>query len=399
MRDKIRLGILVSHPIQYYATWFRTLAKETDLCVCYAHQQTASQQAEAGFGVPFEWDIDLLSGYRHIFLQNISKRPSVNHFMGCDTPDIARQIASEKFDVFIVTGWYLKSFWQAIRACRKHNIPVLVRGDSQLLTPQSKWKSICKKTIFKYMLNQFDGFLVVGKRYKEYLHYYGVKSDKMFSAPHCVDNEWFSSFATSIRPERIKIRAMLGAKETDGILLFVGKLIPKKRPQDLLEALRLLKDRNINVVGVFVGSGEMQSQLRQTAINYGVEARFEGFKNQTELPQYYVAADVLVLPSDGGETWGLVVNEAMACGLPAIVSDAVGCSPDLIEEGITGFSYQLGNIKELAERIEHILAMLRYKNTFDVAIKSKMDAYSIKALVAGTIDGSYNVRKTKHSEH
>src|SRR5712691_13444340 len=117
MSRSIRLGVLTSHPIQYQAPWFRELANATDLHVFFAHRQTAAEQA--GFGAAFDWDLDLLAGYPHTFLRNVAQNPSVNHFFGCNTPEIREIIGTKRFDAFIVTGWSLKSYWQAIRACRR----------------------------------------------------------------------------------------------------------------------------------------------------------------------------------------------------------------------------------------------------------------------------------------
>ena len=115
----LRIGFLVSHPIQYYSPIFRELARQCDLTVFYAHRQTAAQQASAGFGVAFDWDIDLMSGYESRFLDNVASRPSTDRFRGCDTPGIAREIAGGTFDAFVVPGWALLSYWQAMRACRR----------------------------------------------------------------------------------------------------------------------------------------------------------------------------------------------------------------------------------------------------------------------------------------
>src|ERR1700737_4323237 len=195
----MRVGILASHPIQYQAPWCREVAKETDLHVFFAHRQSAAEQGKAGFGVPFDWDVDLLSGYAHTFLPNIARNPSVNRFSGCDTPQIAVKIANGKFDGFIVNGWALKSYWQAVWACRRNKVPLLVRGDSQLETPRSRILESGKEIIYRVMLRWFDGFLTVGKRNRDYLAHYGVSEKKMFSAPHFVDNERFEKKANEIR--------------------------------------------------------------------------------------------------------------------------------------------------------------------------------------------------------
>ena len=423
----MRLGILTSHPIQYQAPWFCELAKVVDLEVFFCHRQSAAEQGKAGFGVAFDWDVDLLSGYQHRFLENVSARPSVNRFSGCDTPEI-REIISGKqkaesrnqrtergsgdfnfqlsafsvspFDAFIVTGWHLKSYWQAVRACRRAGVLVLVRGDSQLHTPRSRLKRWVKELVYRPLLRQFDGFLVVGQRNREYLAHYGVPERKMFFVPHFVDNEWFGGKAEIVRKQRAEIRKQWGADEETLVALFVGKFIPKKRPQDLLRALARstsqpgradlpvgqdARQRVPTMLAVFVGSGELEKELRELAVRENLRVHFAGFKNQSELPRYYTAADVLVLPSDGGETWGLVVNEAMACGLPAIVSDAVGCAPDLIEEGKTGFTFLLGDGEALAERLATLAKMKLAGHDFTSALTSKMRAYSLDAAVTGTV--------------
>ena len=433
----MRLGILASHPIQYQAPGFRALAKVVDLEVFFAHRQSAAEQGKAGFGVAFEWDVDLLSGYRHRFLKNVSSKPGVDHFFGCDTPEIAEIIRARGpqdhglrttdqvtpcgqksevsgqwpivsrpvFDAFIVTGWHLKSYWQAVRACRRTGVPVLVRGDSQLLTPCSLLKRWAKELVYRVLLRQFDGFLTVGQRNREYLAHYGVPPEKIFFAPHFVDNEWFRGKAEIAQKQRAEIRQALEIPEDAFCVLFCGKFIPKKRPLDLVEAARLLMvDGGLPKVHLlFVGSGELGRRLRDSChvvfdaenANYQLStinhqlppASFAGFKNQSELPRYYAAADVLVLPSES-ETWGLVVNEAMGCGLPAIVSEAVGCVPDLIENGKTGFTFPVADVKVLATRLLEIGRLRREGRDFTNALYRKMAAYSVETAVAGTCDAA-----------
>ncbi len=338
-----RVGFLVSHPIQYYAPIFRELAKRCDLTVFFAHRQTPEQQARAGFGVAFNWDVDLLSGYDSRYLVNVARRPSTDRFAGCDTPGIGDEIARGKFDAFIVPGWALRSYWQAVRACRRLGVPVLVRGDSQLGSRRNGAVRIAKALAFSHLLRRFDGFLYVGQRNREYLLHYGVPAHRLFFSPHCVDNDAFAAASRGIRRPQGRRR-----------VLFVGKLIGRKHPADLLHAVAQLRDKPVEVA--FAGSGKLEAELRQIAAASSVHADFMGFVNQSELPAVYASADLLVLPSDGLETWGLVVNEAMACGIPAIVSDAVGCGPDLIDPGQTGAIFPLGDVAALASAIENVLS-------------------------------------------
>jgi glycosyltransferase involved in cell wall biosynthesis len=364
-----RIGFLISHPIQYYAPIFRELAKRCDLTVFFAHRQTAEQQARAGFGVAFDWDIDLLSGYDSRFLTNVARQPSTDRFAGCDTPGVAEEIARGGFDAFVVPGWALRCYWQALRACRRRGVPVLVRGDSQLGSQRNNAVRIAKALAFSQLLRRFDGFLYVGQRNREYLLHYGVQAERLFFSPHCVDNDAFAAAANGIdrRPGRRRV-------------LFVGKLIGRKHPADLLHAVARLGDRAVQIA--FAGSGELEAELRQIAAASSVHADFMGFVNQSELPAVYASADLLVLPSDGRETWGLVVNEAMACGIPAVVSDVVGCGPDLIDPGRTGATFRFGDAAALAAAIRNVLSFDPEQTRRHLA--AKMALYS-PARAAGAI--------------
>lgn len=383
-----RLGILVSHPIQYYTPWFRALAKRLDLVVFYAHQQDAAGQAQAGFGVEFEWDIPLLEGYRYRWLSNIACRPSVNAFSGCDTPELYDIIRSDRFDAFLIFGWYLKSSLQAIRACWQNNVPVLMRGDSQLTMERLTPKRLVKYLPYRWFLPRLAAHLYVGRRNKAYLRHYGVPQQALFFAPHAVDNQFFSARAKEAKAagEDLVLRDKFQIPRDAFLLLFVGKFIPKKRPSDFVQAyLRASTSANGSQIhAILVGDGPLSIDLQTLAQPGADRIRFAGFRNQSELPAFYAAADALILPSDGRETWGLTVNEAMACGVPAIVSDAVGCSPDLIDEGETGYTYPLGDVDSLADCI---LALKQLCENEQAAIRQaladKMAQYSIERATAG----------------
>jgi glycosyltransferase involved in cell wall biosynthesis len=393
----MRVGILSSHPIQYQAPWFRALAREAEVKVFFAHRQSAEEQGKAGFGVAFEWDVDLLSGYDHQFLKNISRKPGTGSFAGCDTPEIAEIIGSptsrgpKSFDAFIVNGWHLKSYWQASKACRAAGVPVLVRGDSHLSTSRSWIKRVAMEFTHRWLIRQFDGFLAVGKRNRTYLEHFGASPERIFSVPHFVDNSWFAEKASEARGRRTAVRMSWGACESTFVALFVGKFQAIKRPLDLLRALAYLNEQHTpaskqRLLAVFVGAGALEGELHAEAKKLNVDAHFAGFKNQGELPSCYVAADVLVLPSVC-ETWGLVVNEAMACGLPAIVSDTVGCETDLIDAFQTGLVFPVGDTTTLANRIAELKSLNATGYNFSVALAEKIQLYSASTAVKGTMRG------------
>jgi len=375
-----RLGFLVSHPIQYYAPIFRELAKACDLTVYFAHRQTREGQASAGFGIAFDWDVDLLSGYQSRFLTNVARQPSTDRFGGCDTPGIAQEIADGRFDAFVVPGWGVRSYLQAVRACRRWRVPVMVRGDSQLPGKRGAAVRLVKALLYRRMMSRFDGYLYVGKRSRAYFEHYGANPSRLFFAPHCVDNDAFGS-----------ARRAPGSLRGRPRLLFAGKLIERKRPLELIHAAALLRGRGTDVEVAFAGSGELEAELRRAAAEAAVPAVFHGFLNQSALPETYAAADMLVLPSDTRETWGLVVNEAMACGLPAVVSDAVGCGPDLVEEGATGAVFPLGDVAGLADAIERTLALDPASS--HEAIRAQIARYSPKRTAQGIMAAAAALRQ------
>lgn len=390
----MQIGILLSHPIQYYSPWFRGLSERVDLQVYYAHRQSPQQQAAAGFGVPFEWDIDLLAGYQHCFLRNVAAKPNVNTFSGCDTPEIDRKIAEGNFDAFIVCGWYLKCYWQAVSACGKAHIPVLLRGDSQLATPRSALKRGLKWIAYPRLLKRFQGFLAVGQHFAKYLRHYGVDEKRIFFVPHFVDNEWFAQRAATCVTERDTLRAKWGFGYSDFLALFAGKLIPEKNPLEFVSAVERAARREASIHGVIVGTGPLEEQTRSLASSLASPVHFAGFRNQTEMPSCYIASDVLALTSRS-ETWGLVVNEAFACSRPAIVSDVCGCAADLIDEGSTGFTYRSGDRDDLALKFLRLKQLKSSGQNFATAVRAKVARYDVSVAVTNTIDAINECNDTR----
>jgi glycosyltransferase involved in cell wall biosynthesis len=348
----MHLGIVTSHPIQYQAPLFRALAECINLTVYFAHQATAANQAEAGFDTSFDWDINLTTGFPHSFLENVSRRPSITRFTGCDTPSIGKVLTADKVDVLAVCGWHLKSYLQAAKAGRSLRIPVMARTDSHLDTPRSLVKRALKAIGYPIFLRQFAMFLPAGRQSAQYLRRYWVPESRIRIVPYCIDVGAFSSAADRGRANRERLRVEFGAVNGESLVLFVGKLINLKNIPILIEALAVLRASGRAVRLVVVGSGPLAGELANMANACLLPVTFVGFVNQSRMPEVYAAADVLVLPSSS-ETWGLVVNEAFACKLPAIVSDRVGCGPDMIVDRLTGTIVPVGSVARLAQAIDY----------------------------------------------
>jgi glycosyltransferase involved in cell wall biosynthesis len=401
--SRLRLGVWVSHPVQYLSPWFKYLSGRLDLEVFYAHRQSPTGQAAAGFGVAFDWDVPLLEGYRYRFLRNVAERPGVGRFGGCDTPEIVDLVRAGQFDSFVIFGWNRKSALQTLLACRRAKVPVLMRGDSQLATPRTAAVRAAKYLPYRLLLPRLvDGHLYVGKRNREYLEHYGVPEQQLFHVPHFVDTEYFHERSRQAveRGAPAAIREALGIPRGAFVFVFEGKLIEKKRPEDLLAAFTLLglQKQKADTHVVYVGDGPLRKRLEEQAASHkGVH--FAGFRNQSDIPAYYAAGNAVVLPSDGEETWGLVVNESAACNVPAIVSDAVGCGPDMIQEGSTGYVFPVGDVGSLADRMIALRADCYQKpRAIRAALEKTVAAHSIARAADGLERALENVVAKRSSE-
>lgn len=373
----LRLAIVASHPVQYYGPLYRELAQRIELEVLFAHRATPADQARAGFGVAFEWDIDLTTGYTHTFLDNVAKLPATDRFAGCDTPEIGSKLDHGNFDALLVHGWHLKSYVQAVVAAKQRGIPVLVRGDSQLASPRSRLKRVVKELAFPPLLRVFDAALYVGSRSRDYYLHYRYPSNRLFFSPHCVDTQRFAARATQVN--RNSLRAQLGVNDDVYLLLFVGRLVKFKRPADLINAAARCRARGHLIEVLLAGDGDLKPAVKSAAAINKVPLHHLGFCNQSQMPAVYAAADCLVLPSDEQETWGLVANEALASGRPIIVSDSCGCAADLLNDGSAGRIYEGGNVDALADAIESIVKQPPKTES----LASKAAAYSLEVAAAG----------------
>jgi glycosyltransferase involved in cell wall biosynthesis len=370
---------------------FRALAQRVPLTVFFAHRQTSQQQADAGYGVAFDWDQDLAAGYRSVFLENVASAPGVSSFGGCDTPTVSRDMKAAGCDVTMLMGWNLKSYHQALWGAKRRGVPAIVRSDSQLGTPRSPIKRAVKSLAYPMLLRQFDAALYVGARSKAYYKRYGVEERRLFFAPHCVDEEFFGAHAS--REAGMEMRKELGIVETEKVVAFVGRLVPFKRSGDVVEALGLLRKRGRQAHLLVAGSGEMDANLKDLAEQRNVRLHMLGFQNQKRLPAVYSAADVLVLPSDANETWGLVANEALVCGTPVVVSDQAGCADDLGKDGKACRRFRTGDVGDLADTLESVFQAPPLKSD----ISGLAQEYGLSVAVNGVVDAAQWTMRSHHS--
>jgi glycosyltransferase involved in cell wall biosynthesis len=327
-----RVAFVVSHPIQYFAPLYRRLAQRCDVAikVFFTWHAAEAPVTDPGFGVPVAWDIPLTDGYEYELVPNRATDPGTHHFRGLHNPTLVRSVAAWRPDVVHVTGWAWQSHLLALRAFAKHRVPTLFRGDSHLLDETRggpRWW--LKQALLRRVFSWPAGFLVVGATNRAYYEAFGVPGQRLFACPHSIDVARFASPASELDREAIAWRRQLGIAPESCVLVYAGKFEPRKRPLELMRAVGDLADPN--VVLVMAGGGELEPAVR--ALGAADPRRFVvlPFQNQTRMPLVYRLGELCILPSAYGETWGLAVNEAMACGRAVLVSDRVGCARDLVD--------------------------------------------------------------------
>ena len=362
---KLRLAYLVSHPIQYQAPLLRRIALEPDLelTVLFGSDFSVRGYKDRGFGVEVAWDTPLLEGYRSEFLPSLRDTGEVS-----PTTPISRGIyrrlrqsdGSPAFDALWVHGYASVNSLQAILAANALGIPVLLRAESWLADRvRSPWTLAAKSAFFRMLGKGIAAVLPIGTVNAAYWTHYFGSSVPQFLMPYAVNNDYFASLAKSAESREQELRAELALSPHRPVILFASKLQERKHADHLVEAYsRFIADRapQDRPYLVIVGDGEQRARLQAQVLDLGLEdVRFAGFRNQSELPRFFQLADVFVLPSRH-EPWGLIVNEVMAAGCPAIVSTDVGCHADLITDGVEGCVFPVGNIAALADALHRVFA-------------------------------------------
>lgn len=378
------LIILSTHPIQYQVPMWQALARDgrVPFEVWYVTDRHTRLSHDREFDKTFAWDIEMLEGYPSRFLHSVpDATPSA--FWECRlTEDLAVRLRNAGARALWLQGWQVFAYWQAIQAARRAGVELWMRGESNDLKPISGMKRWAKQLILGQLFRRVDHFLFIGRANRRFYEMHGVPATRLHLTPYAVDNERFSRQADELRPDRMNMRRQWGIPDDAFCVLFCGKFVPKKRPSDIIEAMRLLRasGRIPKLHLLFVGSGELGHGLRrECTIAFDAEggglqanprggewrplATFAGFLNQKEISKAYVAADCLVLPSDSGETWGLVVNEAMASGLPCAASRACGCTEDLISARWPERAFDLGDHAGLGSAVAAIQNAVRSADT------------------------------------
>jgi glycosyltransferase involved in cell wall biosynthesis len=344
-----RLAIVASHVIQYQDPFFRLLAADPgiDLTVLYLSDAGAQTYRDEDMGATLRWDVELLSGYRYHFLRNLvheSNRGWTRHI----NPGIVRALLRGRYEmVLFMLGWGSISAMLGILTCRLAGIPFFLYGDSSFPPPEDSWRRRIRAALLGLLFRNTTGFMVSGVLNADYYRHYGGDPDHFFLLPWAVDNTRFEEACRFAAGEREQLRAQHGIPADRTVFVFSAKLVERKDPMTLLRAYERMRGRDRAAV-LFLGDGILREPLERYAREHALGGvHFAGFINQRQLPKFYGISDVFVLPSTY-EPRGAVINEAMACGLPVIVTDRCGSIGDIVIDGDNAGIYPAGDVSALS---------------------------------------------------
>jgi len=382
-----RFAILASHPIQYQAPLFRKLAEhpEIDLVVYYGCDYGIADRAQPGIGKAMVWDIPLLEGYPYKFLKNSGMGELASGFWWQANWDIREELREGHYDALLIYHLYsVATSWIAWFWGQAMGVPLLYRGDVFINPEASKTKEYLKKLLLlRPFFNGMSAFLTVSTWSKDYYLDYGIPEEKMFLTPYSIDNDRFVNSSKAWEPKQAKIKQEEGFQPDLPVILYLSNLIPEKRPLDLIQAFQKLKTP---ATLVFIGPGDMQPQLEAYVRDNQIDrVHFLGFRNQGELPKFYAMADIFVMPSTHNP-WITVVNEAMCGGLPVVASDAIGAAADLVYDGENGYKYEMGNVDELAMRLDELAADPTQRKRMGDRSREIMSTWNYDANVEAILD-------------
>jgi glycosyltransferase involved in cell wall biosynthesis len=380
-----RIAVLNSHPIQYFAPLYAHInkASDIDVTVLYLSNLSLRGGTDPGFNQAIRWDVDLLAGYKSVFLGNASVREPKG-FLSLVAPEVWSELRSGRYDVLWLHGHNYAANLIALAAAKSMGIPVLMRGETHGALARGRFKSMLRKPLLGLFYRMCDRLLAIGTANADFYASLGVPRHKTFLVPYAVDNKRFIKGSRLSGNERRKLRRKYGLPDQGPIVLYAAKLTPRKRPLDLLAACHSIKAKSAQPFTVLiVGSGELEAELRRYCAGADLNnVVFAGFVNQAELPSLYGASDIFVLPSQE-EPWGLAVNEAMCAALPVVVSREAGCVSDLVEDGVNGFTPEAGDIEALSWLLQRLIEDEGLRRRFGQASLKRISSWGYQDCLEG----------------
>lgn len=365
MDSKKRIALIVSHPIQHFCPQYVSFAtnKNVTFKVFFGSALGSKKYYDPNFKKEISWNNLNLDQFDHCFLNGELALPSDGKL---DALSLDNELKLFRPDLLIIYGYYQKLQRRAHRWALKNKVKLAYISDSELRHKRNKWKEFAKYFFIKSYFSKIDYFLSVGDANEEFYQQYGVSKDKMIRMHFPIDLRYFSARFAEKANLRIGIRERYYITENQIVLSVVGKLVPWKNQDHIIDAMKVLEREGIYVCLFILGSGEMletwkvKSELLKSSV-----VHFTGFVSPEELPAYYAATDIYVHPASI-EPHSIAISEAIYMGCPIVLSDVCGShgESDDVQEGRNGFVYEFGNIQMLASAIRRLVQSDNNRSAF-----------------------------------
>jgi glycosyltransferase involved in cell wall biosynthesis len=386
-RPQRRLVVFQTHPVQYHAPLYRELARRgVPLHVVYGSDFSCVGYHDAGFGRDVRWSGDLLAGYASSFLSTVAGggARSVEALDGARVPAAMREAG----DAVVLALGHGHPFDRAvIRAALRGARPLVLRPEAaDAVRRRGPLRAALRSILLRALYRRVAAACAIGATARRHFLAHGLAPQKIFASPYAVDAASFDADEEARTRLRSAFRGSHGIAEEAVVVGFSGKLIPEKGIAVLAEAIGLLPaSTRARVTLLVAGDGPLRGALAERLRAAGVTAVFAGFLNQDALSPAYHAMDLLVLPSIDGETWGLVVNEALLHGTPVLVSDRVGCASDLARDPAVGAVCRAAEPAALAQALAAMLATLPADAGRRAACRRAVAGYALSDAADGIV--------------
>lgn len=394
------LVIAETHPVQYHAPVYRCLTQQFDVpvSVIYGSDFSLAGYRDTEFAANLSWEGNLLKGYASEFLHR-SKTSAAIDYDHVSAAGLTAMLERLKPEAVLSLGYHHPFDKAGLRWCRQTVTPTLFRGETtDAAIRRGLLKRLLRDLFLRRLYQNCAALCYVGEASRRHYVRLGVPPGKLFFSPYCVDKTLFQTDGVTCQHLRQETRHKLGMGEDKKVILFSGKLSHRKGVDMIPEAVRLLPDSLRNSIHLlFLGDGVLRQSMEQSCMNGHIKipATFTGFQNQSQLSPYYAAADMLCLPSREGETWGLVVNEALMHGVPCVVSEKVGCHPDLVTPGTTGEICQANDVHALSQALARGLDWCNQNGVFQ-RCQEREQHYSVQAAAEGLASAWNFIRQKKN---
>lgn len=329
----MKVLFLTNIPAPYRIDFFNELGKKCDLTVLYERQNALDREEK--------WTGNKSDKFKEIFLNGIT--------IGTDaslTLKVLKYLKDKTYDIIVIGGYSTPTGMLAIEYLKFTKRKFLLNIDGGMIKSESRMNFKIKK----HFISSASAWLSTGDESNKYLKYYGARNVDIYKYPFTSIKEKEISNILKTKEEKVKLRNKLGIKE-EKIIISVGQFIHRKGFDSLIEAMRYLPKN----YGLYIIGGEATVEYMELKKKYQLDnIHFMGFKTKTQLTEFYEAGDLFILPTRE-DIWGLVINEAMACGLPVITTDRCIAGLELIEDNKNGFIVPVDNIEVMVEKIVEIM--------------------------------------------